>query len=67
MGVIMTNEQIKALEAVRAASDAARRTGLIDAEINEVTVTGRSYREVQSGRSPINYNPIADYLDGRKK
>lgn len=63
----MTNEQMKALEAVRAASATARTTGLTDTEINKVTATGPRYPEVKSGRRPINYNPIADHLDGPKK
>lgn len=66
-GVIMTNEQMKALQAVRAASVAARTTGLTDAEINKATATGPRYAEVKSGRRPINYNPIAACLDSHKK
>jgi hypothetical protein len=63
----MTNEQMKALEAVRAASVAARTTGLTDIEIYKATATGPSYPEVKSGRRSINYNPMADCLDGPKK
>jgi hypothetical protein len=63
----MTNEQMKALEALRTASATARTTGLTDAEINNATATGRSYPEVKSGRRPVNYNPISDYRDGPKK
>jgi hypothetical protein len=63
----MTNEQMKALEAVRAASATPRTTGLTDTEIYKATATGPRCPEVKSGRRPINYNPIADYLDGSKK
>jgi hypothetical protein len=64
----MTNEQMKALEVVRAAPVAARTTGLTDTEINKTIVTGRGYPEAKkSGRRPINYNPIAGCVDGHKK
>ncbi len=54
----MTNEQIKALGAVRAASVAARTTDLTDTEIYKAAATGPSYPEAKSGRPPINYDPI---------
>ena len=63
----MTNEQMKALDALRIASATARTTGLTDTEIYKATATGPRYPEVKSGRRPINYNPIADYLGGPKK
>jgi hypothetical protein len=59
----MTNEQMKALEAVRAAFVAAETTGLTEAEICKAAVTGLVHPEVKSGRPPGNYNPIADCLD----
>jgi hypothetical protein len=65
--VIMTNEQMKAVEAARTASVTVRTTGLTDTEINKATATNTSYPEFKSGRRPINYNPTADYLAGSKK
>ena len=62
-GVIMTNEQNKALAAVRAAFVAAETTGLTEAEIWKAAVTGLVHPEVKSGRAPGNYNPISDGLD----
>jgi hypothetical protein len=58
----MTDEQMKALEAVRAAFVAAETTGLSEAEICKAAVTGLVHPEVKSGRLPGNYNPIADGL-----
>jgi len=63
----MTNEQIKALEAVRAASVAVRTTGLTDTEIYKAAATGPSYPESKSGRPPINYNPIYLFLNETKR
>ena len=65
-GVIMTNEQIKALAAVRDAFVAAETTGLTEAEICKAAVTGLVHPEVKSGRAPGNYNPISDGLDKPK-
>jgi hypothetical protein len=65
-GVIMTNEQIKALTAVRAAFIAAETTGLTEADIWKAAVTGLVHSEVKSGRPPGNYNPIADRPDKQK-
>jgi hypothetical protein len=65
-GVIMTNEQMKALAAVRAAFVAAETTGLTEAEICRAAVTGLVHPEVKSGRPPVNYNPITDCLDKPK-
>ncbi|HWO27934.1 MAG TPA: hypothetical protein VNO32_03965 [Candidatus Acidoferrum sp.] len=48
----MTNEQIKALAAVRAACVAAETTGLTEAEIWKAAVTGLVHPEVKSGRPP---------------
>ena len=48
--VIMTNEQIKALAAVRAAFVAAETTGLSEAEICKAAVDGLDPTEVKSGR-----------------
>jgi hypothetical protein len=62
----MTNEQIKALAAVRAAFVAAETTGLTEAEIWKAAVSGQAHPEVQSGRPPGNYNPISDCLDKPK-
>jgi hypothetical protein len=56
----MTNEQIKALAAVRAAFVAAETTGLTEAEICKEAVTGLVHPEVKGGRPPGNYNPISD-------
>lgn len=56
----MTNEQIRALAAVRAAFVAAETTGLTEAEICKAAVNGLVHPEVKSGRPPANYNPIAD-------
>ena len=64
-GVIMTNEQMKALANVRAAVVAAETTGLTDLEI-KAAVTGVVHPEVKSGRPPGNYNPISDGLDKPK-
>jgi hypothetical protein len=63
----MTNEQIQALEAVPAASVAARTTGLINTEIYKAGATGPSYPEAKSGRPPINYNPIDLFLNGTRR
>jgi hypothetical protein len=62
----MTNEQIKALAAVRAAFVAAETTGLTEAEIWKAAVTGLVHPEVKNGRPPGNYNPISDGLDKPK-
>ncbi len=62
----MTNEQMKALEAVRAAFVAAETTGLTEAEIWKAAVTGLVHPEVKSGRPPGNYNPISDGPDKPK-
>ena len=62
----MTNEQINALAAVRAAIVAAETTGLTELEIWKAAVTGLVHPAVKSGRPPGNYNPIADYLDKPK-
>lgn len=59
----MTNEQLKALAAVRAAFVAAETTGLTEAEICKAAVTGLVHPEVKGGRRPGNYNPITDCLD----
>jgi hypothetical protein len=59
----MTNEQIKAVAAVRAALVAAQTTGLTEAEICKAAVTGPVHPEVKSGRAPGNYNPMADRLN----
>jgi hypothetical protein len=56
----MTNEQMRALENVRAAAVAAETTGLTQAEICEAVVTRRVHPEVKGGRPPGNYNPVAD-------
>jgi hypothetical protein len=63
----MTDEQIKALAAVRAAFVAAETTGLTEAEIWKAAVTGLVHAEVKSGRPPGNYNPIFDGPDTAKK
>jgi hypothetical protein len=65
-GVAMTNEQIKALAAVRAAFVAAETTGLTEADIWQTAVTGLVHPEVKGGRPPGNYNPISDGLDKPK-
>jgi len=65
-GVAMTNEQMKALAAVRAAFVAAEITGLTEAEICKAAVTGIVQPEVKSGRPPANYNPIPDGLNKPK-
>jgi hypothetical protein len=65
-GVIVTNEQMSALENVRAAAVAAETTGLTEAEICDAVVTGLVRPEVKGGRPPGNYNPIADSLDQPK-
>jgi hypothetical protein len=62
----MTNEQIKALAAVRAAFVAAETAGLTEAEIWKAAVSGQVHPEVKSGRPPGNYNPIADCFDKPK-
>jgi hypothetical protein len=59
----MTNEQIKALAAVRAAFVAAETTGLTEAAICKAAVTGLVNPEVKGGRTPGNYNPITNWLD----
>jgi hypothetical protein len=59
----MTNEQIKALAAVRAAFVAAETTGLTEADIWKAAVTGLVHPEVKGGRPPGNYNPMPDGLD----
>jgi len=64
-GVIMTNEQMKALANVRAAVVAAETSGLTDLEI-KAAVTGVVHPEVKSGRAPGNYNPMPDGLDKPK-
>ena len=66
-GIAMTDEQMKALEAVRAAFVAAEATGLTEAEIWHAVATGLVQPEVKGGRPPGNYNPIADGLDESKK
>jgi hypothetical protein len=63
----MTNEQIKALAAVRAAFVPAETTGLTEAEICRAAVTGLVRPEVKSGRPPINYNPIYLFLNETKR
>jgi hypothetical protein len=62
----MTNEQIKAVAAVRAAFVAAETTGLTETEIWNAAVTGLVHPEVKGGRPPSNYNPIPDRLDKPK-
>jgi hypothetical protein len=62
----MTNEQMKALEAVRAAFVAAETTGLTEEEICKPAVTGLVHPEMKGGRPPVNYNPISDGLDKPK-
>jgi hypothetical protein len=62
----MTNEQMRALENVRAAAVAAETTGLTEAEICRAVVTGLVHPEVKGGRAPGNYNPVADSLDKPK-
>jgi hypothetical protein len=62
----MTNEQIKAVAAVRAAFVAAETTGLTEADIWKAAVTGLVHTEVKSGRPPGNYNPISDGPDTAK-
>jgi hypothetical protein len=62
----MTNEQMRALENVRAAAFAAETTGLTAAEICKAVVTGLAHPEVKGGRPPGNYNPVADCLDRPK-
>ena len=59
----MTNEQMRALESVRAAAVAAETTGLTEAEICEAVVARLVHPEVKGGRPPRNYNPVADCLD----
>jgi hypothetical protein len=65
-GVIITNEQIKALAAVRAAFVAAKTAGLTEADIWKAAVTGLVHPEVKGGRPPGDYNPVADCLDKPK-
>ena len=62
----MTNEQMQALEAVRAAVFAAEASGLSKKEICEAAVAGLDYTEAKGGRPPGNYNPIAECLDEPK-
>jgi hypothetical protein len=62
----MTNEQMKALEAVRSAFVAAETTGLTEAEIWKAAVAGLVHSEVKGGRPPGNYNPISEGLDKPK-
>jgi hypothetical protein len=62
----MTNEQIKALAAVRNAFVAAETTGLTEADIWKAAVTGLVHPEVKGGRPPGNYNPMPEGLDRRK-
>jgi hypothetical protein len=62
----MTNEQMKALEAVRAAFLAAETTGLTEAEICKAAVSGLVHPEVKGGRPPGNYNPMPDGPDKQK-
>jgi hypothetical protein len=62
----MTNEQVRALENVRAAAVAAETTGLTEAEICEAAVTGLVHPEIKGGRPPGNYNPVAECLDKPK-
>ncbi len=59
----MTNEQVQALAAVRAAVLAAETTGLSKKEICEAAVAGLDYCVAKGGRPPGNYNPIAECLD----
>jgi hypothetical protein len=63
----MTNEQVQALAAVRAAIRAAETTGLNKKEICEATVAGLDHSEVKVGRAPMNYNPSPQFQDARKK
>lgn len=65
-GVAMTNEQLKALEAVRAAFVAAETIGLTEAEICKAAITGLVHPGVKSGRLPGNYNPMPSDLDRLK-
>jgi hypothetical protein len=58
----MTNEQIKALAAVRTVFVAAETTGLTETEICKAAVTGLVHPEVKGGRPPGNYNPMLDGL-----
>jgi hypothetical protein len=62
----MTNEQLQALEAVRAAVFAAEATGLAKKEICEAAVAGLDYTEPKGGRPPMNYNPITEDLGESK-
>jgi len=62
----VTNEQIKALAAVRAEFVAAETSGLTEAEICKAAVNGLVHSEVKSGRPPGNYNPIPDGPDKQK-
>jgi hypothetical protein len=62
----MTNEQIKALAAVRTVFVAAETTGLTATEICKAAVTGLVHPEVKGGRPPGNYNPMLDGLDKPK-
>jgi hypothetical protein len=59
----MTNEQIKALAAVRTAFVAAETAGLTEADIWKAAVTGLVHPEVKGGRPPGNYNPNSACLD----
>jgi hypothetical protein len=62
----MTNEQMSALENVRAAAIAAETSGLTAAEICNAVLAGLVHPGVKGGRPPGNYNPIADSLDKPK-
>jgi hypothetical protein len=66
-GIFMTNEQIKALAAVRAAFIGAETTGLTEAEIFKAAANGLVPPEVKGGRPPGNYNPVAGCLDEPKR
>jgi hypothetical protein len=63
---VMTDDQMRAQENVRAAAVAAETTGLTEAEICEAAVNGLIHPEMKGGRPPGNYNPIADCLDKPK-
>ena len=62
----MTNKQIKALAAVRAAFIGAELTGLTEAEIFKAAANGLVPPEVKGGRPPGNYNPVDAGLDTPK-
>jgi hypothetical protein len=63
-GVVMTNEQMKALANEGAAVVAAETIGLTDLEIKGATK--RVQPEVKSGRQPGNYNPMPGGFDRPK-